>query len=175
MPTTELESPAYLESTPAVPALVSLNISASVEIEADVRRVLYALATPEYIEAWLQLPDVDRIECPADRRSFDKFRIDLFSSSICYKSIHASCLLSKPNRVTYLWDRDPNGSSSKSVVEMRLWTHLPKCSLNLVHLGLCSSEEFEWHSKVWTRSLNALRGLIEGTGRTQANAACTIG
>jgi hypothetical protein len=175
MPFTDLESPTYAESTQAVSVPASLNISASVEIEADVRRVLYALATPEYIEAWLQLPDVDRIECHADRRSFDKFRIDLFSSDIRYRSIHTSCLLSKPNKVTYLWDRDPNASGFRSIVEIRLWNHLPKCCLNLRHLGLCGREEGEWHSKVWNRSLTALRGLIEGTGQIQTNATCMSG
>jgi hypothetical protein len=123
----------------------------------------------------LQLPGAERIECHADRRSFDKFRIDLFSSEIRCRSIHASCLLSKPNKVTYLWDRDPNGSAFKSIVEMRLWSHLPKCSLNLRHMGLCGPEEGDWHSMGWNRSLSALRGLIEGTGRIHRSATCING
>jgi uncharacterized protein YndB with AHSA1/START domain len=42
---------------------MALDILASEQIEAEVRRVLYALTTPEYMEAWLRFPEVDRIEC----------------------------------------------------------------------------------------------------------------
>src|SRR5580658_9487903 len=77
----------------------SLNISASVPIGAEVQRILYALATPEYMEAWLQLPEVDRVECHSERRSFDRFRIDLLSAGKRQQSILGSCLLSKPNKI----------------------------------------------------------------------------
>jgi hypothetical protein len=42
--------------------LMNLDVSDSVQIQAEAQRVLYALATPEYMEAWLQLPEVDRVE-----------------------------------------------------------------------------------------------------------------
>src|ERR1700722_10190214 len=76
----------------------SFEVFASVEIEAEVQRILYALSTPEYMEAWLQLPGAERVECHSERRSFDRFRIDLFSSNTKLPCIYGSCLLSKPNR-----------------------------------------------------------------------------
>jgi uncharacterized protein YndB with AHSA1/START domain len=152
------------ESVPVVSVPKSLDILASVQIEAEVRRVLYALATPEYIEAWLQLPEVDRIECHPDRRSFDKFRIDLFSSGTPHGSIHSACLLSKPNRITYLWKRDHAGSCAQSIVEMRIWNRESGCSVSLRHSGLLGPDDEEWHSTMWHRSLGALRDLIEGSG-----------
>ena|ERR1035438_1830702 len=68
----------------------SLHVSTSIRIEAETRRVLYALATPEYMEAWLQFPGMDRIECHPDKRSVDRFRIDLSSCGSRRGSINAS-------------------------------------------------------------------------------------
>jgi uncharacterized protein YndB with AHSA1/START domain len=148
---------------------ISLDVLASVQIEAELRRVLYALATPEYMEAWLQLPEADRVECHSERRSFDRFRIDLFSCGKRQQSIYASCLLSKPNRVTYLWERTGAGNRVRSVVEIHLLGGPARCNLKLKHSGLFSRDEREWHSKMWNRSLDKLSRLIEGIGIAPLN------
>jgi uncharacterized protein YndB with AHSA1/START domain len=155
---------------------IALNILASVQIEADIRRVLYALATPEYMEAWLQLPEVDRVECHSVHRSFDRFRIDLHSSDERQQSIYGSCQLAKPNRVTYLWERDYAGVRARSMVQIRLLGGPSICTLKLQHSGLSNPEEIELYSATWRSSLMKLCTLIEGT-RTRpdwARSACTI-
>jgi uncharacterized protein YndB with AHSA1/START domain len=166
MPQAELGSQGTAEGTPAACGPISLHILASVQIEAEVRRVLYALATPEYMEAWLQFPEVDRVECHSEMRSFDRFRIDLFSSDKRQQSIHGSCLLSKPNRITYLWERDHAGGHSRSVVEIHLLGGPTRCTLKLKHSGLSDEDEREWHSAMWQRSLTKLCSLIQGIGIT---------
>ncbi len=147
-----------------------LAVSASVQIGAEPCRVLYALAIPEYIEAWLQFPEADRIECHPERRSFDRFRIDLFSANVRVRSIYGSCLLSKPNRITYLWERDLAGDRPKSTVEIRLSGGPEYCTLKLRHSGFVSKHEEEWHSSMWPCSLKKLCGLMEGIGCTRENA-----
>jgi|HubBroStandDraft_1064217.scaffolds.fasta_scaffold292891_1 uncharacterized protein YndB with AHSA1/START domain len=144
----------------------SLNISASVPIGAEVQRILYALATPEYMEAWLQLPEVDRVECHSERRSFDRFRIDLLSAGKRQQSILGSCLLSKPNKITYLWEKDHGGSRVRSTVEIYLLGGPTGCILKLKHSGFVSQDDREWHSAMWHRSLGKLCSLVEGTGIT---------
>jgi len=139
-----------------------LEVSESVHIQAEVRRVLYALATPEYMEAWLQLPDVDRVECYTERRSFDRFRIDLLSFGERQQSIYGSCFLSKPNRITYLWELDRTGGRARSKVEIHLLGGPDRCILKLRHSGFSSQDEREWHSTMWRRSLVKLCRLIEG-------------
>ena len=141
---------------------IEKDIFASVQIEAEVRRVLYALATPEYMEAWLQLPEVERVECYPERRSFDRFRIDLLSAGKRQQSIYGSCLLCKPNRVTYLWERDNAGSRFRSVVEIHLLGAPSHCTLKLKHSGLSSENEKIWHSAMWNQSLIKLCRLMEG-------------
>jgi uncharacterized protein YndB with AHSA1/START domain len=137
----------------------TLDILASIRIKADPRRILYALAMPEYIETWLSIPGADRIECCSERRSYDSFRIDLFSSGVMSRSIHGSCFLSKPNRIIYTWERDHTGRCYKSIVNMHLSGGTSLSKLWLRHSGLSNWEEREWHLKMWNSDL-ALRMRI---------------
>lgn len=177
MPQSALIPCGFDPMTPKRRTQLALDFCASKQMEAEVRRVLHALVMPEYVEAWLQLPGTDRVECHADRRSFDRFRIDLFSSSSRTGSIFASCLLSKPNKITYLWERDHLGERNRrsgpanSVVEIRLWGHLSRCTLNLKHSGFNTGEERDWHSRMWLQSLENLRALMEGIGLSSLGPA----
>jgi hypothetical protein len=141
--------------------MATLDVLASIRIRAEFRRVLYALAMPEYMEAWLMLPDVDRIECHSERRSYDRFRIDLFYSGSRQRCIYGACLLSKPNRITYLWERDYGGSLARSTADIHLLSSPSACTVKLRHSGLSSKDDREWISKVWNRSLANLRILME--------------
>ena len=139
----------------------SLEIFASVAIQAEVQRILYALSTPEYMEAWLQLPGTERVECHSEQRSFDRFRIDVFSSNRMIPTVYGSCLLSKPNRVTYLWEKNCVGLRSRSLVEITLLADHNRCTLWLKHRDLTNEQDREWHSAMWQLSLNKLRILME--------------
>jgi uncharacterized protein YndB with AHSA1/START domain len=141
---------------------VSLDVSDSIYIQAEVQRVLYALATPEYMEAWLELPDIERVECHSEQRAFDRFRIDMLASGKRRQSIYGSCLLCKPNRITYLWERDHGGSRARSMVEIHLLGGPTRCVLKLKHSGLSRQDERDWHSTMWRQSLVKLCRLIEG-------------
>jgi len=155
MPTTILEERAIIDSRAR-----SLEIFASITIEAEVWRILYALSIPEYMEAWLHLPGTERVECHSERRSFDRFRIDMFSSNTKLSSIYGSCLLSKPNRITYIWDKNHGGDRSRSVVEIHLLGGYNCCALRLKHRGLTNQEDMEWHSTMWQYSLIKLQTLV---------------
>ena len=143
------------------------EILASAEMVAEIPRVLHALAVPEYMETWLQLPDTDRIECRADPRTFDRFRIDLFIAGRCRGSIHGSCLLTKPNRITYTW-QNSSSEGRRSLVEIRLRAYMTRCTLRLRHSGLKTREQREWYSRMWRASLHKLCALMEGTGARPA-------
>jgi hypothetical protein len=141
-----------------------LHVFATVQIQAEIRRVLYALSTPEYMEAWLQLPETERIECYPDQGSFDRFRIDLFACGNRRGCIYGSCLLSKPDKITYLWERDPSEGRPKSIVEVRLWGGNGCCTLKLEHGIFRSQAEAQWHSAMWNNSLRKLCRITEGIG-----------
>jgi uncharacterized protein YndB with AHSA1/START domain len=139
------------------------EIFASAQLKAEIPRVLHALAVPEYMEAWMQLPGMERIECRSDPRSFDRFRIDLITAGQRRGTIHGSCLLTKPNRITYLWENSLR-EALRSVVEIRLWAYPMRCTLNLKHNGLTTPEDKDWYSRMWRDSLHKLCALMEGTG-----------
>lgn len=149
------------QSSPGSPS--DSEIFESTQMKAEVPRVLHALAVPEYMEAWIQVPETERIECRSDPRSFDRFCIDLFSGGRICGSIRGSCLLTKPNRITYLWERS-SAEGRRSLVEIRLWAYPARCILSLRHSGLTALEEMEWYSRMWRDSLHKLCALMDGTG-----------
>ena len=145
------------------------DIMASIQIEAEVRRILYALATPEYMEAWLHLPGAERVDCHPERRSYDKFRIDMICSGKRGGTIYGACLLSRPNRITYILESDQGGGLAKSLVEVYLYGSFNRCILKLKHSGLSSQKDREWYSRMWERSLNKLSRVIGGSGAAAMN------
>jgi uncharacterized protein YndB with AHSA1/START domain len=157
------------EGTLPASGSTSLDIAASVQIEAEARRVLYALATPEYMEAWLHLPNVERVECHPEQRSYDRFRIDMICSGKCQESIFGACLLSRPNRITYLWESNQASGLVKSLVEIHLYSSLSYCTVKLKHSGLPSQQDREWYSRMWVRSLDKLSRVIGGIGVAPTN------
>jgi hypothetical protein len=142
-------------------AALPFNILASVQIESEIARVLYALTVPEYLEAWLKFPKVERIECHAEQRSYHRFRIDLFSSETLKGRISASCFISMPNKIKYVFDRSQPGGGAESIAEMRLYSCYGIRLLGLRHTGIYSYEERTWYSAAWHYSLNRLNKLIE--------------
>jgi uncharacterized protein YndB with AHSA1/START domain len=156
------ESHEMAEAAPASPTIL-LDIAASVRLAAEPCRVLYALSIPEYMEAWMQFPEMDRVECHSDKRSFDRFRIDLFRSGARWQRIYGSCRLNKPNRITYLWGRDHCGDRVMSLVELHLWDKSSHCNLMLRHTGFRNSDERERFSRMWSPSLKRLSRLLERT------------
>ena len=159
------------DSPGAVPAplLQSEQVFASVQIEAEIPRVLHALAVPEFMEAWMQLPDSDRIECYPDGATFDRFRIDMFRAGELRGKVSGSCLLSKPNRVTYLWEMTHPKVRSRSMAEIRLWRQQGRCLLKVCHSGLATEGERDWHERMWRGSLSRLCGLMEGSAPIRTN------
>jgi hypothetical protein len=141
----------------------SLEVFASVAIEAEWRSILYALTVPEYMEAWFQMPDVERVECRQEPSSQTCFRIDVFAAGTRQQSIYGSCIRSKPDEITYLWERTRAGRIAESIVKLRLKAGQRKCTLHLKHQGLTNQQERDWYSRMWRSSLDRLCGLMQGT------------
>ena len=140
-----------------------LDVHTSVLIEAEYRRILYALTMPEYMEAWLRIPGADKIECRTEARSIHNFRISFSSTSKFPQTIYGSCFLSRPNTITYLWDRTRMGSIAKSIVKIQLRGGAKMCTLQLSHSGACAKNQHDSYRMMWKDSLNALRCLMEST------------
>jgi len=134
----------------------SLPLFSSVRIEAELQRILYALSMPQYLEASLEVPLIERVECEPDRRSFDRFRVNLFSRGIAKGSISGACLLLPPDKITYVWETESNQVCTRSLVEIRQIGGLGRFALRLRHGEFRSREEREWYAALWPRSQTAL-------------------
>jgi len=141
-----------------------LDVHASVLIKAEYRRILYALTMPEYMEAWLRFPGAEKVECGTEAHSSCNFRIRVeHAYSAPPRVIYGSCFFSRPNTITYLWDRSRMGSIAKSIVRMQLRVGSKMCALELSHGGACEKMQRESYRVMWRDSLVALRNLMEST------------
>ena len=137
------------------------DVRASVVIEAEWPRVLNAITVPEYLDVWLTMPGVERLECCTEQRTLGGFRIDVFVGGALQRAIYGSCIRSKPDEVSYLWERNRAESIEKSLVKLRVRGGPRRCSLHVKHRGLWDQEERDWYSMMWQGSLNKLRVVME--------------
>jgi len=157
-------SPFALEANSIFPARSRhelLDVHASVLIEAEYRRIVYALTMPEYMEAWLRIPGAEKTECSVEPRSIHNFCISFSTAARPSQTIYGSCFFSRPNTITYLWDRTRMGSIAKSIVKMQLRGSGRICALQLSHSGACARNQHDSYRIMWSDSLNALRSLME--------------
>jgi hypothetical protein len=147
---------------------VGLDVTVSAAIEAESRRVLYALTIPEYMEAWLEIPAAEKLQCSSDPKAPNCFHIDVYSADVRHASIEFFCLLLNSDRVMYLWKNLCIGSNAETMVGIRLKSSSGQCIVNLNHSGFRNIEESLWHSRMWRSSLNKLCSLmtaVSGTAR----------
>jgi hypothetical protein len=143
-----------------------LDVTVSVEIEAESRRLLYALTIPEYMEAWLQIPTAETLQWFSDSKAPNSFHIALNSAEVPSAGIEVFCLLLNSDRIVYLWKNTCVGSEAETVVDIRIKSSLGQCIVNLSHSGFCNIEESLWHSRMWRSSLNNLCRLMTAVSGT---------
>jgi uncharacterized protein YndB with AHSA1/START domain len=139
----------------------TVDVRVSVAIHAEWRRILNALTVPEFMDVWLTMPGIERLECSPEQRPSGGFRIDVFVAGRPQRSIYGSCVRSRPDEISYLWEKTHSRSSANSLVTMRLRGGPRKCSVHLKHQGLRDQKERDWYSMMWQISLDKLRRVME--------------
>jgi uncharacterized protein YndB with AHSA1/START domain len=139
----------------------SPDVRISVAIQAEWQRIFHALAVPEYMDAWLTMSGIDRLECRPEQGHADSFRIDFSTAGAPSKTVFGTCIRTRPDEISYLWEKALSDSTARSLVKMRLRRGPRRCSLHLIHQGLWGQKECEWYSVMWQRSLEKLRALME--------------
>lgn len=154
-----------MSASPRTSALICdntvLDVVESAQLEAGWLRVFYALTLPEYIEAWLRLPEAVRIECLPELNSLYGGRIDRFLASSPQRKIYASRLLTKSHKITYLWEQTDAKHNVKSIVEFRLRGGSHRSVIKLRHQGFLDHRERDRHARIWQSSLEGLRKLMK--------------
>jgi hypothetical protein len=137
------------------------DIALSFKVQADSGRVLYALSIPEYIEAWLQIPDVSDFRFVFNPDTREAFRVDLYEKESLRACVHGTCRVVGENQVKYIWKTTSSARTTETLVNMRLKYSSAGCILRLKHSGFNDPAESAWCLKVWHQSLERLCRLMK--------------
>jgi hypothetical protein len=134
-------------------------ICLSVRVRAETRRLFQALVVPEYLETWLRIPEEGACTI-APMKEPNGFVLQCASPKAV--RIEAGYSAWRRRRLSINWRLEKNRIVRESSVAMRLIGDFECSVLSLCHTGLGSSEEFAWHRRLWTESLERLTKLFQG-------------
>jgi uncharacterized protein YndB with AHSA1/START domain len=136
-------------------------INLSIEVNADARRIFQALTVPEYIEAWIVLPNLtsdSKIQATEDA---DGYRLDHVTAGRKTVSIKSSYLFRHQRKLRMLWEKTRQTDCDASLVDFRLRGNFGSSVLELRHSEIRSLEEYDWHLGLWHNSLGKLASLLQ--------------
>ena len=154
------------QSAPAsvVPAALSPEtcwaIAMSINVDADTRRIFQALTLPEYLEAWIEIPDRTRDSSVVASQDANGFRLSHYFAGRTAVSITSYYLFRHQRKMRLLWQTTRGSTCAESVVDFRLRGNFGSSILELRHTELDSAEEFFWHRRLWQGSLEKLACLL---------------
>jgi uncharacterized protein YndB with AHSA1/START domain len=160
-PNIRIDSGIDLGMMATIPGQYERDVALSFKFKADSSRVFYALSIPEYIEVWLQAPDIDDLRFVFNQTAEETFRIHLYRGDTLQASVDGSCRVVAENQVRYLWKTTSPITTTETVVDMKLLCGPAGCVLALKHSGLKDSAESARCRRMWQQSLERLCRLME--------------
>jgi hypothetical protein len=135
-------------------------ITMSVDVEADARRIFHALTVPEYLEAWVDLPDCGKDSAIVVAATDNGYRLDHYSDGRVDVSISGSYLFCHQRKLRLFWRATRMSNCTDSLVDFRLRGNFGSSVLELRHMAFGSAEEHIWHERLWRGSLERLTTLL---------------
>ena len=135
-------------------------IEMSIDVDADARRIFHALTVPEYLEAWIDVPDHGKDFFIAAAATDDGYRLDHYSEGRIDMSISGSYLFCHQRKLRLLWRETRLPNCADSLVDFRLRGNFGSSILELRHLARGSADEYLWHERLWRGSLEKLATLL---------------
>jgi hypothetical protein len=137
------------------------SVTASIRVKVHTRRILQALTLPEYLEAWITMPD-----------SAPDATIDVFGEANGFRLIHSSegrvvtsvaayFLSQRGHNLRWYWRKTETASYAWGVVDFRIRDQFDGSVLDVRHSALASAEEYRWHRRLWRNSLRKLASLLQ--------------
>jgi hypothetical protein len=136
------------------------TIDLAVSVGADTRRIFQALTVPEYLEAWIDMPDRAEGSRVVASMETNGYRLDHYSAGRAAVHITGSYLFCHQRKLRLFWRKISPHSSTESLVDFRLRGNFGSSILELRHSALDSAEEFYWHRRLWQESLAKLALLL---------------
>lgn len=135
-------------------------IALSISVDADARRISQALTEPEYLEAWISMPDqVEGSSIVASKRS-DGYGLDHWRAGRVVTSIIGSFLFCHRRKMRLSWRNTCRPNFAESFVDFRIRGNFGSSVLELRQTALVSADAYLWHQTLWQRSLETLALIV---------------
>jgi hypothetical protein len=135
-------------------------IALSITVDADARRISQALTEPEYLEAWIVMPDQSEGSWIVASRKANGYRLDHCRAGRVISSVMGSFLFCHQRKMRLLWQSFGRTDPAESLVDFRIRGKFASSVLELRHTALRSSDEFHWHQELWRASLARLASVL---------------
>ena len=132
----------------------------SIEVDADAHRISQALTVPEYLEAWIAIPDAAPGSFTLASSEDNGYRLDHFSAHCSDITITGSYVFCHLRKMRLFWRKTSDALCVDSVVDFRLRGNFGSSVVELRHTALASADEHAWHEVFWHRSLEKLALLF---------------
>jgi hypothetical protein len=132
----------------------------TVGIHADVRRISQALTLPEYLEAWICMPDRKQGSQLVASLNPSGFRLDCYSGGRVTLRIIASYFFRHQRKMRLLWQKVCESNYVETMVDFRVRGNFGASILELSHTGFDNVHEYRWSEELWRVSLEKLTSLF---------------
>jgi hypothetical protein len=136
------------------------TIAITIGVIADPRRLLQALTVPEYLEAWISIPDMETGSSIVASQEARCYRLDHYCDGRLNMSITGACLFCNQRKMSFSWRKEGHSIGAESLVDFRLRGNSGSSILQVRHSALSSFEEYLWHQQLWHDSLHKLTSLF---------------
>ena len=135
-------------------------IARSITVDADARRISQALTEPEYLEAWISMPDqLEGSSIIASKRA-NGYGLDHWRAGRVVTSIIGSFLSCHQRKIRLSWRNLRGPNSAESLVDFRIRGNFGSSVLELRQTAFISADDYLWHQTLWQRSLGRLALIL---------------
>ncbi len=135
------------------------DIHLSAEIAAARPSLFYALTLPEYLEAWLHMPDTTGLRVTLSNDPAE-LRLDRYCTLRHIGTIFVRFNVRSKDSIRLSWRNCTGLNTSWTSVRVILRGKRRHCMLHLTHSGFRTEQERRWHHTMWANSLTDLSRLM---------------
>jgi hypothetical protein len=139
---------------------LGLAIALSVNVDADARRISQALTEPEYLEAWICMPDQAEGSSIVASKRTNGYGLDHWRAGRVVTSIIGSFLSCHQRKMRLSWRNLRGPNSAESLVDFRIRGNFGSSVLELRQTAFISADDYLWHRTLWQRSLESLALIL---------------
>lgn len=136
------------------------TISASVRVRTDTRRLFQAVVVPEYLDAWLRVPEQGVSWAVAPLQKTAGFVLNWRNAHVTQSQILATYRTCRRRKLIVGWKLQRNNCLTESHLMMNLNGDFGCSVLTLFHSGFGTFDDFAWHRQLWHLSLERLANLF---------------